>query len=327
MYLENILEILTSKTNFTPIKRGNDYSAKCPAHSDSHPSLSISQANDGKILMNCFTGCTIDDICASLDLKQRDLFPNKIPGSTTIRTEYHYKDEQGNTLYWKVRLEPGLDGKSKSFYWERKLPSGQLVKNLKDCRKILYRLPELIQGISKGLTVYLVEGEKDADKLYLGGCIATTATEALFWNNEYVKILSEADVVILYDADKAGLKRKDLLCKNLFSKIKRLRVVDLPGIEYSDSHGRDISDWLLLGHTIPELLKITANTPDYSFDISLPQKSDLNLISLEEFLTLELPKREILLSPFLPTQGLGLVYAKRGVGKTHVAMGIAYNGL
>ena len=38
---------------------------------------------------------------------------------------------------------------------------------------------------------------------------------------------------------------------------------------------------------------------------------------------MELPKREMILTPFLPSQGLCLLYAKRGVGKTHVAIGIA----
>src|ERR1700722_20157869 len=174
------------------------------------------------------------------------------------------------------------------------------------------------------MRIYLVEGEKDADRLHQEGCIATTTTDALFWSDEYSEILSEANVVILYDADKTGLKRRDLLCNMLFSKVKRLRVVDLPGIQYSESHGKDISDWLREGNTISQLLEIVENTPDYLPNSAQDQKGGLKLVSLEEFLILKLPKREILLSPFLPTQGLGLLYAKRGVGKTHVAMVIAY---
>ena len=38
----------------------------------------------------------------------------------------------------------------------------------------------------------------------------------------------------------------------------------------------------------------------------------------------QLPEREMIVAPFLPTQGLCLLYAKRGVGKTHVAIGIGY---
>ena len=45
---------------------------------------------------------------------------------------------------------------------------------------------------------------------------------------------------------------------------------------------------------------------------------------MREFLQMELPEREMILSPFLTTQGLCLLYSKRGVGKTHVALGIAF---
>lgn len=43
-----------------------------------------------------------------------------------------------------------------------------------------------------------------------------------------------------------------------------------------------------------------------------------------ELLAKNLPPREVLLSPWLQSQSLNMVYAWRGVGKTHVALGIAY---
>ena len=103
--------------------------------------------------------------------------------------------------------------------------------------------------------------------------------------------------------------------------MKRLRVIDLPGLEYQESHGLDVSDWLAQGRTIADLFEITAKTPDYS-PPNRPEK--IRAITMDEFLQMELPKREMILSPFLPSQGLCLLYAKRGVGKTHVALGIAY---
>lgn len=50
----------------------------------------------------------------------------------------------------------------------------------------------------------------------------------------------------------------------------------------------------------------------------------IRAVTLDEFLQLQLPKRGMLLDPILPSQGLCMLYAKRGVGKTHVALGIAY---
>ena len=47
-------------------------------------------------------------------------------------------------------------------------------------------------------------------------------------------------------------------------------------------------------------------------------------ISVEDFLNKALPAREAVLSPWLLTQSLNMIHAWRGIGKTHVALGIAY---
>ncbi len=46
----------------------------CPAHDDQHPSLGVMEGDDGKIVLNCFAGCTPEDICESLGLRLSDLF-------------------------------------------------------------------------------------------------------------------------------------------------------------------------------------------------------------------------------------------------------------
>ena len=52
--------------------------------------------------------------------------------------------------------------------------------------------------------------------------------------------------------------------------------------------------------------------------------ANIVVIDLAEFLAQELPLRQNLLAPWLPRQGLAMLYAPRGVGKTHVSLGIAY---
>ncbi|MDR3404765.1 MAG: AAA family ATPase [Chthoniobacter sp.] len=66
-----------------------------------------------------------------------------------------------------------------------------------------------------------------------------------------------------------------------------------------------------------EIKSLVANTP---FEPTVP----LRALDLDELLSLELPPREFVLSPWLPSQGLALLYAFRGVGKTQVALGIAH---
>jgi putative DNA primase/helicase len=50
----------------------------------------------------------------------------------------------------------------------------------------------------------------------------------------------------------------------------------------------------------------------------------LRALTAAEFLALSLRPRELILAPWLPTQGLAMVYSVRGVGKTHLALGIAF---
>lgn len=49
----------------------------------------------------------------------------------------------------------------------------------------------------------------------------------------------------------------------------------------------------------------------------------LRAVSVSELLRMDVQPREMVLTPFLPTQGLAMLYSKRGVGKTYVALGIS----
>jgi hypothetical protein len=49
-----------------------------------------------------------------------------------------------------------------------------------------------------------------------------------------------------------------------------------------------------------------------------------SVIAISEFLATELPPRDNILAPCLPRQGLAMIHSKRGIGKTFVALNIAY---
>src|SRR6516164_6193040 len=59
-------------------------------------------------------------------------------------------------------------------------------------------------------------------------------------------------------------------------------------------------------------------------DGAAQSKRRLMALTAGELLRMEIPEREMLLDPVLPSKGLVLVYSKRGVGKTFVALCIAY---
>lgn len=73
--------------------------------------------------------------------------------------------------------------------------------------------------------------------------------------------------------------------------------------------------------------EIAAAIKGQYFQKSIPDAETMPFliaVGIHEFLSRELPPREEILSPWLTTQSLSMIYAWRGVGKTHAALGIAY---
>lgn len=53
----------------------DQWMARCPAHDDRGPSLSIKDAGDGRTLIHCFAGCGAIDILSAIGLEVSDLYP------------------------------------------------------------------------------------------------------------------------------------------------------------------------------------------------------------------------------------------------------------
>lgn len=51
------------------------YVARCPAHADKNPTLSIRELMDGRVLVHCFAGCTAAEIVAAAGIDMVELFP------------------------------------------------------------------------------------------------------------------------------------------------------------------------------------------------------------------------------------------------------------
>ena len=49
--------------------------ARCPAHADKRPSLSIRDTDNGAVLIHCFAGCTVHEVVGAVGLELSDLFP------------------------------------------------------------------------------------------------------------------------------------------------------------------------------------------------------------------------------------------------------------
>ena len=59
-------------------KGNGQFVAKCPAHEDRSPSLTIKVESDGTVLLHCFAGCTALEVVNAVGLTLGDLFPEKL---------------------------------------------------------------------------------------------------------------------------------------------------------------------------------------------------------------------------------------------------------
>jgi hypothetical protein len=170
-------------------------------------------------------------------------------------TIYPYYDEQGTLLYEAVRYEPGKNGAKKGFY--QRLPDGS--PKLGNVRRVLYRTPEVLAAIQAGQDIYIVEGEKDADKLWSLGIAATcNVGGAGKWRDKYSEALQGArSIVILPDNDKPGAKHAEDVAQSLASAGLAARIVELPDIPPKG----DVSDWLNIGGDIEQLQELAAAAP------------------------------------------------------------------
>lgn len=79
-------------------RQGERYVARCPAHPDKSPSLSLSRGKDGCALVHCYAGCETRDVLAAVGLEMRDLFLDNL--SQEQRQQY-----QHDKLEKEIRFE------------------------------------------------------------------------------------------------------------------------------------------------------------------------------------------------------------------------------
>jgi putative DNA primase/helicase len=223
---------------------GGSLMARCPAHDDRNPSLSIRET-DGKVLVHCHAGCQQRDVIAAL--RDRGLWEESWQG--IITATYGYTDETGLLLYQIVRYVP------KTF--RQRFPDGLggwVWK--KHPRQVLYRLCEVIEAP----IVFLVEGEKDVETLREYGFVATTNAGGAQapWLTSYSNALAQKEVIIIPDNDVAGWQRATVIARALLGAAARIRVQALP------EKFKDISDWFGAGHSECELIAMVEG-PDASY--------------------------------------------------------------
>lgn len=296
-------------------RNGAGYAASCPAHDDAHPSLSVAQAGDGKILLNCNAGCKTEDVVRALGLEMRHLFPRAESNSSKtpqIVAAYTYQDEHGKPLYQIVRYD------DKSFRARRLIERNKYAWNLENTRRVLYRLPELIAR--RGEIVFVTEGEKDTDNLQRIGLLATTNPHgAGKWRNEYNEFLRGRAVVILNDNDDAGRTHAAHVAQSLYRLAASVKILQLPNLP---EHG-DVSDWLDAGGDKEKLLSLAEQMQTYAPEAKQEQVSQpIRVFTIKDILNMETNEPNWIIKDLMPI-GLTLCAGAPKIGKSWLALQIA----
>lgn len=250
-------------------RSGDGYVARCPAHEDRRPSLSVRQGRDGRVLVNCKAGCSVEAVTSGWGLSVRDLFAadparerRTGPGVAPRRVlrEHVYTDDAGEPLYKVVRFEtlPGDDQpKCMPYLWDGR-GGWATTPGMGSAPRVLYKLPEFVEAAALGRTVYLPEGERDVDSVCALGFAATTNPfGGKSWQPEYTNEFRDLDVVLLEDNDETGRKRTAALTAALGPVVRSLRVIRFPDLPA----GGDVTDWLAAGGTADALLALADAAP------------------------------------------------------------------
>ena len=259
-------ELVAHLDGVTGTKDG--WMARCPAHDDRNPSLHVSEGR-GKVLVHCHAGCSQEAVVSALGIQFPDLFDtpaaNRGPRDAKREiTAYDYVDERGELLYQVVRFIP------KDFRQRRPDGNGGWRWTLGNTRRVLYRLPAVLEATLQGRAIYVVEGEKDVHAIErLGGVATCCPMGAGKWRAEFSEVLRGARVRIIADADRPGRKHAAEVGRALDGIADSVRL--LRAAEGNDAHdhaeaGHGLEKFVPLDraaagvtrptfHTLAELLK------------------------------------------------------------------------
>ena len=201
---------------------GTTATARCPAHEDRTPSLSVRRI-EGSVLLHCFAGCEVEDILATVGLTKIDLYDDR-KGAT-----YRYDDGR------IVHRSPD----------KRFRQSG----NTKGAAQ-LYRLAAVTKAVADGTVVYVVEGEKDVHAIESLGAVATTnPMGAANWHKVDTTPLHGGNIIVIPDVDAGGRTWVRDVLATLHGHCRAIEI-------RAPKTGKDPADHIAAGHGLDDLYRI-----------------------------------------------------------------------
>ena len=232
---------------------------------------------------------------------------------------HEYVNADGCTLHYRIRLKHPETGEK----WIRPMRLNGSGFELGEPKyphgKPLYALHPIASN--PDAVVWIVEGEQKADALNKLGLVATTSGGATSAGATDWQPLQGRTLTIWPDNDEPGRSYAGEVASILLGMGCTVSCVDVAKVGLA--HGDDVMQWLEAhpGAGRADVEALPVFTPSAS---AKSAAAGLVVVGLHEFLENDLPAREEILSPWLLSQSLNMVYSWRGVGKTHCSLGIAF---
>jgi len=236
---------------------------------------------------------------------------------------YDYIDDQGEVRYQVRRFEP------KTFRQCRPDGKGGWLFNMDGVEALPYNLHHMITN--PDAPVFIVEGEKAAQRLTKLGLVATTSHGgAKKWQPVLNQYFAGRNVVVLADNDDAGREHADIVIGNLFGVAGRIKRVELDGLPPKG----DIVDWLDSGKGLEDLTAAVkaaptvAEAPAVEAEAVEPEGDGLDYF---EFVGADyirnMPPIEWAIGEgddgIITENGLTVLYGAPGAGKSFIALDMA----
>jgi hypothetical protein len=325
-------------------RSGEGWLAKCPAHDDRQPSLSISEGRDGRVLLHCHAGCALDEILSAAGLTKRDLFPE-----SAHRRSANGAARRAATFDWKTCNAAFTDRHIEDFarwrayqcesaQWLKEnhligIYDGKLATPVIQNGSVIgahYRLKdgrwryfptgintqplvvgELIPGESAMIFESTLDGFAYLDKSgeRSGIIIARGAGNAKLAG---ACIPQGSTAYVFTQNDKPGADFEKALVSATKCSVKRVKI---------PAPHKDLNDWTRAGATDKDLLDAIVNAETLrEAEKSWTEALNESVVTSSELHELQLTPRKKLLGDWFCEGDLGFIFAFRGVGKTWLAL-------
>lgn len=329
----NMSDVLSRLRNVRHI-REDEYLASCPcaeahANGDIHQSLSVrNDASSGNILLHCFVGCSIKDICSALGCEVSDLTIKSDLQKQADLAQY-YGQQNGLMLVdqYSYCYGPYQDGLAKIRYIDINGNKTFRWTSKNDANKSGYQFTRgnaphrlYCSGDINRDTVFLVEGEKDANSLHTlihetavsaeNGASANSSSGK--WFAEYNDQLKGKTIFIIGDNDPVGKSfvnaEASALCMT-----STVYVLDISGLWPDCPEKGDVSDMIdalgadaakaIISEAVQNAIATKATwkpIADIQEANSIKQPDPEDRIKCVDYTQLELKETEYLFYPFFP---------------------------